>query len=177
MGMKTNSFRLACLAFTAALVFSLPALAQYSETPQGTVGEAVIKSSLTVRHGGSKRVLSPRDISSLPMKTLVTITPWSEKPMTFVGPLLVDVLAAAGTLEAASLNGLKAIALNEFWAKIPAEDLSTVNPIIAILADGAPMPVRERGPFWIVYPQSGDAESKPAWKERMVWQLKVLDIP
>lgn len=112
-------------------------------------------------------------LKKLPQKTFVTMTPWDKKPIQFTGPLLRDVLAAAK----ASGKTMKATALNDYQTRIPVDDALRFDVIVAHQMNGAPIPIRTKGPLFIVYPyDSKDELRATTYYERSAWQLKALVI-
>lgn len=112
-------------------------------------------------------------LQSLPQRSFTTLTPWDKKTIRFTGPLLRDVLAAAQ----ASGQTLKALALNDYQARIPLDDAQRFDVIVAHQMDGQPIPVRTKGPLFIVYPYDTQAQLRATtYYERSVWQLKALVI-
>jgi hypothetical protein len=112
-------------------------------------------------------------IEKLPQQTFSAQTPWDKKPIQFQGPLLRDVLAAAK----ASGATLKAAALNDYQTTIPAEDASKFDVIVAYKMNGELIPVRTKGPLFIVYPFDSKAELRSAtYYERSAWQLKSISV-
>jgi hypothetical protein len=112
-------------------------------------------------------------LKGLPQKTFTTHTPWDKTPTKFQGPLLRDVLAAA------KANGttIKAVALNDYKTNIPLDDATKFDVIVAHSMNGQDIPVRTKGPLFIVYP----FDSKPGlaaqtYYERAAWQLQRMDI-
>jgi hypothetical protein len=83
------------------------------------------------------------------------------------------VLAAAGAKGAL----LRAIALNDYKIEIPAGDADKFDMIVARLLDGQPMPVREKGPLFIVYPFDSSADLRSErYYSRSAWQLRTLEV-
>lgn len=112
-------------------------------------------------------------LEKLPQQTFTTRTPWHTKPVTFQGPLLRDVLAAVKARGAT----LKALALNDYQTTIPLEDASQFDVIIAHHMDGETIPVRTKGPLFIVYPfDSSESLRASLYYERSAWQLKSLVV-
>ncbi len=68
---------------------------------------------------------------------------------TFEGPLLADVLAAAG----AAGSSLRAVALDGYASEIPLADLQKYPVLLALKRDGRYLGIGGRGPAWIVYPR------------------------
>ena len=123
---------------------------------------------------GSVR-LTLADLKRLPQHSFVTNTPWTREPHAYAGPLLRDVLVAAGADLSAST--LRAVALNDYQITIPLKDALGHPVIVAHLRDGKPMPVRDRGPLFIIYPFDSDAELQSTrFYQRAIWQLKSLQV-
>ncbi len=112
-------------------------------------------------------------LAKLPQHSYTMATPWYPEPKTFTGPLLRDVLAAAkarGTL-------LRAVALNEYKIDIPAGDVEQYDMIVARLLNDKPMPIREKGPLFIVYPFDSNAGLRTErYYSRCAWQLRQLEV-
>jgi hypothetical protein len=84
-----------------------------------------------------------------------------------------DVLAAA------KANGttIKAVALNDYKTAIPVDDAKRYDMIVAHRMNGEPIPVRTKGPLFIVYPFDSKAELQSSkFYARSAWQLKSMDI-
>jgi hypothetical protein len=112
-------------------------------------------------------------LEGLPQRSITTLTPWYYGPRKFTGPLLRDVLQAAG----AKGTGLRAIALNDYKVEIPFEDALKFDVVMARLLDDKPMPVREKGPLFIIYPFDDKAELRvPQYFSRCAWQLRTIEI-
>lgn len=102
-----------------------------------------------------------------------TTTIWTDGPQTFTGVPLATLLKQHG----ADSGSIRAVGLNDYSVEIPIEDISTDAPIIAYLRDGKPMPRRNKGPLWIVYPFDRDANYRSETTfSRSVWQLDRIDI-
>ncbi|MBP8237555.1 MAG: hypothetical protein KAX63_07550 [Pseudomonas sp.] len=83
------------------------------------------------------------------------------------------MLAAAG----AKGEGITAIALNDYRTEIPFSDALKYDLIVATLMNDQPMPVREKGPLFLVYPFDSKAELQAAtFYNRSAWQLRALQI-
>lgn len=112
-------------------------------------------------------------LAQLPQARLRTRTPWYPEPREFTGPLLRDVLAAAG----AHGQALRARALNDYQVSIPMDDVLQHDVVLARLLDGAPLAVRDKGPLLIMYP----FDQKPALRStlyytRCAWQLQAIEV-
>jgi hypothetical protein len=112
-------------------------------------------------------------LARLPQREFSTRTPWYAQARRFSGPLLRDVLAAAG----ASGTVLRAGALNDYFVDIPADDAALHDVIVARLLDGKPMAVRDKGPLFVIYPFDTRPELRtPVYYSRSAWQLRTIDV-
>lgn len=112
-------------------------------------------------------------LEKLPQQTFTTMTPWDKKPIKFTGPLLRDVLAAAK----ATGTTIKASALNDYQTSIPLDDAQKFDVIVAHKMNDEVIPVKTKGPLFIVYPFDTKAELRSTvYYERSAWQLKSMAI-
>ncbi len=112
-------------------------------------------------------------LEKLPQQSFTTMTPWDKQPITFSGPLLRDVLAATK----ATGTTIKAVALNDYQTTIPFDDAQKFDVILARLMNGKPIPVKTKGPLFIVYPYDAKPELRSSlYYERSAWQLKSMTI-
>ena len=112
-------------------------------------------------------------IEKLPQHSFTTLTPWLKQPVKFTGPLLRDVLAAVkaqGTV-------IKAVALDDYQSSIPVEDAMKFDMVMAHKMNGQPIPVKTKGPLYLLYPFDANPELRSAvYYERSPWQLKSLTL-
>lgn len=131
----------------------------------------------------SGRLKRPRDgevvrfdmaaLEALPQTSFTTRTPWYARARRFTGPLLRDVLDAAG----ARGSLLRVSALNDYRVELPFDDALRHDLILARLIDGQPMAVRDKGPLFMVYPFDAHPELRSAvYYSRSVWQLKSIEV-
>ncbi len=112
-------------------------------------------------------------LEKLPQQSFSTMTPWDKKPITFTGPLLRDVLGAAK----ASGTTIKAAALNDYQTSIPMEDAQKFDVILAHKMNGENIPVKTKGPLFVVYPYDSKPELRSTvYFDRSAWQLKSMAI-
>jgi len=131
-----------------------------------------ISGKIGLTNGGNVARFDMKMLEALPQHTFTTRSPWYDKPVTFTGPLLADVLAAVK----ATGTTVSAVAINDYKISIPVSDTQH-KPIVARLLDGKPMPVREKGPLFVVYPFDSSADLRNSvYYERSIWQLKALEI-
>lgn len=140
---------------------SLPLAAQEPSTLQVTGAD------------GATVTFSMADLDALDQVTITTTTIWTEGELTFTGPSLQSILSMA---EIESPN-LTLTALNDYAIEMPAPEVDAIYPILATRMDGEPMSVRDKGPFWIVFPYDSD----PAFQtetvySQSIWQLDRIDV-
>jgi hypothetical protein len=167
--MQFDSLRRAGLGLVAAglVVLAMPALAQ----PEATV--LSVRGLVAAPKGGEGLDLNMPALQRMPQHSFSTNSPWTQEPHTYSGPLLRDVL----DLVKAHGTQLKAMALNDYTVTIPVEDARRFDVILAIQIDGKPIPVRERGPLFIMYPFDQEPQLRaPRYYARAIWQLKSLRV-
>ena len=92
---------------------------------------------------------------------------------TFEGPLLADVLAAAG----AGGSSLRAVALDGYASDIALADLEKYRVLLALKRDGRYLGIGGRGPAWIVYPREDHPELQAAPDDAgLAWAVFVLMV-
>jgi hypothetical protein len=154
------------IAACAALVGHAAAAA---EPPQGKVVLTVSSPA----GAGAAVDFDMAMLAALPQHQIRTTTPWHAEPRTYSGPLLRDVLAAAG----AKGEQLKAVALNRYKVDIPRADAQRWPVIVARLVDGQPMAIRDKGPLFVIYPFDSDADLRSErYYSRSAWQLRGIEV-
>ncbi|MBX9297770.1 molybdopterin-dependent oxidoreductase [Chromobacterium piscinae] len=141
-------------------------------SPAGKV-VLTISGQISNKNHDNDAVFDMNMLAALPQHTISTRTPWLPGVSRFTGPYLQDVLNLVG----AKGRMLKAIALNDYKTDIPLDDVARYQVVLARLLNGKPMPVRDKGPLFIVYPY----DSQPALRSeiyygRSAWQLKSLQV-
>ena len=112
-------------------------------------------------------------LEKLPQQTFSTMTPWDKNPIKFTGPLLRDVLGAVK----AQGSTIKAAALNDYMTSIPLDDATRFDVIVAHRMNGEPIPVKTKGPLFIIYPFDSKKELQSSvYYGRSAWQLKSMTI-
>jgi len=161
------------LALGAAL---LGGAAHALEQPLGTVLLSVtgkVRKPNVNSTAGGRVDFDMAMLEALAQSSFSTRTPWFAKARRFTGPLLRDVLAAAG----AQGTLLRLVALNDYRVDMPFEDCQRHDVIVARLLDGQPMAVRDKGPLFVVYPFDAQPELRSAtYYTRSAWQLRSIDV-
>lgn len=149
-----------------------PAVAWALNAPKGRV-VLTVSGKLGATNQGNKAVFDMAMLQALPQTTFTTMTPWEKSPVKFSGPLLRDVLSAVK----AQGTQLKAVALNDYRISIPLEDTRRFDMVLALRMNDQPIPVRTKGPLFVVYPFDSDPSlQNPVYYERSIWQLGALEI-
>lgn len=113
------------------------------------------------------------ELEGLGTVELETETPFTPGPVRFTGVPLRRLLEAVG----ARGETIRAIALNDYAVDIPREDATRHGVLLATRVDGKPMPVRDKGPVWVVYPWRENPElNNPLYAARSIWQLRSIEI-
>jgi len=163
-----RSLGLACVLLAGATLSPAWAL----EGPQGKV-ILTISGQIGEKNTAQSAAFDLAMLEKLPQRSFTTMTPWDKAPIKFTGPLLRDVLAAAK----AQGSTIKAAALNDYQTTIPLEDAQRFDVILAHKMNGETIPVKTKGPLFIVYPYESKAELRSSvYYERSAWQLKSLTI-
>jgi len=119
------------------------------------------------------RRLTLSQVDAIGRVDLVTHTPWTIGPQNFAGLPMVRLLEAVG----ARGETLRAAALNDYAVSMPIAEIVAADAFLATHQDGTPIPVRLRGPFWIIFPWSQRPDLGDAiYRRRSVWQLQRIDI-
>jgi hypothetical protein len=162
---------LAAAAITALPLLPGPVRAALP-VPKGRV-VLTISGRIGLRNAGETARFDMDMLAAMPQHSFSTKTPWYPTACKFTGPLLRDVLAAAG----AHGRTLRAIALNDYRVELPVEDASRYSVLLARLLDDKPMSVREKGPLFIIYPFDADETLRSErYYSRSAWQLKVIEV-
>ncbi|EAQ24708.1 hypothetical protein ROS217_01320 [Roseovarius sp. 217] len=129
---------------------------------------------LTVVGPDRSESFSLAELLSMQQTTLVTTNDYVDEATEFRGPSLRSVLEDMAVERNVTL---KLVALNDFSSEVPAADAFDYNVILAVLRDGEPMSVREKGPIWVIYPMDEHPELQDEiYNDRLVWQLKTIFV-
>jgi hypothetical protein len=168
-----NALYVRTLAVAAALALtSSYAAAGSLPKPQGDP-ILTISGNIANTNEGATAELDMAMLESLGMVTIRSQTPWYENPVEFEGvsmKALMEYVGAEGT-------DVTLTALNDYQSTVPMDDFNQFNTVLAIKRDGEMMPVRDKGPLWLVYPYDTDPElSTDKYFSRSVWQIKEITV-
>ncbi len=120
-----------------------------------------------------KAVFDIASLEKLGVVSFQTTSPWYNGRTTFAGismQKLMDYVGAKGTV-------VKVTALNDYTTVIPLSDFKNYNVILAFKINGEYMRVRDKGPFFIVYPYDSLPElNNQIYYSRSAWQVSRMSI-
>lgn len=118
-------------------------------------------------------VLTLAELDALPQTSFDTSTIWTDDVITFSGvslKMLLEHLDVTG-------ETLEMIALNDYAVQMPLDDMNDAAPIIATRMNGGEMSVRDKGPYWVVFPYDSDVQyQSETTYSRSIWQLNRLRV-
>jgi hypothetical protein len=110
--------------------------------------------------------------------SFATATPWTKGTQKFEGVTGAQIVAA---MEAKGQKldgkGVLAVANNDYSIVIPFEVFNQPTTLVAFAQNGAGMSVRDKGPFWIVFPYDQDDKFlASSYQSYSIWGLERLDF-
>lgn len=156
----------------AVAMLILPRPARALEVPQGdvilTVGGAIQNTN-----GNGTANFDLAMLEALPKSSFKTASPWFQQETLFEGTPLASLLEAVG----AQGTSMSAMAINDYAVDIPLEDATVHKALLAYKVDGEYLPVRKRGPLWIVYDYDSNSKLRSeVFYTRSIWQLRSMTI-
>jgi len=155
------------LATAAGSLGAMRAWAAPLPQPQGKVILTISGRIANTNNGNSAEFDMPM-LEAIGIESFTTKTPWYKDPVTFSGVPMARLLAFVG----ANGTSLSVTALNDYATEIPFEDFKTLPVMLAIKRDGAYMPVRDKGPLFIVYNYDSNPDLQhQRFYSRSAWQV------
>ena len=112
-------------------------------------------------------------LEALGTESFETTTPWYSGAVRFEGVRMQRLMEAVG----ASGESVTAVALNDYTTDLPTADFQRYGVLLATKRDGVYMPVRDKGPLFIVYPYDSRPELKAQqFYSRSAWQVAKLIV-
>lgn len=112
------------------------------------------------------------ELTALPQASLTTSYANWPGPVTVQGPLLRDVLAAAG----ARGETVTVSAVDGYSATFPMAEVQARDMVLALEADGAPLALGGRGPAWLVF-APGSVKGYPGTDDAgLVWAVTHIAV-
>lgn len=156
----------------AALALPLFAVA-FPATSQAPAARTLLDVSGRVAAQGPAARFDLERLDALPQAAFATRTPWLDGVRRFSGVPGGALLHTVG----ASGREVVATALNDYRVTIPIEDFRSTGMIIATRLDGEVIPLRQKGPLWIIYPFDAEARLRTeVFYSRSIWQLRRLEF-
>jgi len=160
------------LGFSTTLAIAGAAFAAVLPMPSGEQILAVT-GNIANTNDGEAALFDRAMLEEIGTVTISTMTPWYDHVVTFEGVSMKALLAHVG----AEGSEVVATALNDYQSSIPVEDFENYDVILAMKRDGEPMPIRDKGPLFIVYPYDSDPDLRSEkYYSRSVWQVKALEV-
>lgn len=170
--MTVNKLRDLLILAAAFLVVQSPVSAAPLPKPAGEPILA-ISGNIANTNEGDTALLDREMLESIGSAKIRSQTPWYEQPVEFEGvPMqaLMDYVGAKG-------NDVTLTALNDYQSTVPMTDFEQFGVILAMKRDGQVMPIRDKGPLWLVYPYDSNPElNTDKYYSRSVWQIKELNV-
>ncbi len=132
-----------------------------------TVSGQITKPSATLDWAELQR------IGQTHVATINVQNPDKKTPTDFRGVLVRDLMDRFGADPAAT--EVTAVAVDAFRATVQAADARAMRMVLAIEADGAPIPPSSGGPIFLVHPHSESAESRERYPDRF-WSFYVTNL-
>ena len=128
--------------------------------------------------GAARHLAFDKDrLGGLPRTEYLTSTVWTDSVDLYTGVLLRDLLLAADIDPGAGPGEVVIQALDGYSATIGFEEITGIAPMVAYLRNGAEMPLRAQGPFWLLFPFDDDpAFQNETTYARSVWQISHLRV-
>ncbi len=165
--------------FAAILIAGVPASillrTKSASALQVPSGKAIltVSGAISVTNHLNEAIFDRAMLEALGMEAITTNTPWSKGPVRFEGvrmDLLMQVVGAKGSF-------VTAYSLNDYITKLPISDFARFKPILALKRNGEYMPVRDKGPLFIVYPYDSDPVlQQQAYYNRSAWQIASMVV-
>jgi hypothetical protein len=162
----------AALGTMAAVGALLPRSSAALEPPTGTP-LLTVTGRVGVTNGAAGALFDRAMLDGLPTGRFVTATTWDPEVRTFTGPWIRDLLTALR----ANGRSMKITALNDYSVTMPVAADQPFQPILASRIDGQPIPVRNKGPLWVMYDFGSDpALRTDLYQARAIWGVKSIEV-
>jgi hypothetical protein len=117
--------------------------------------------------------LSLEELDALDQIEFTTNTIWLSGETHFSGVSLKALLRQF----AIKGNKIEMTALDGYAVSMPIADLEDDAPIISTRLNGKIIPIRENGPYWVVFPYDSDKKYQTEINfARSIWQLKHIRV-
>lgn len=149
-----------------SLIGGFDAMAGLAKPTGATI--LIIDGKIGDRNDGETAVFDRSMLEEMPASVVRTMTPWTDGVQEFRGVRLVNLLEAVK----AQGTTITLTALNEYSIDLDLRDYLPYQPLVAYNHNGKPMPIVEKGPLWLVFPQDDNpAIDRADVHDLWVWQL------
>ena len=132
-----------------------------------------ISGKITVTNKDNTAQFDRAMLESLGMVSIETTTPWYEDKVKFEGVSMDKLMKQVG----ASGERVVVVALNDYSTEIPMADFAKFKVILALKRNGDYMPVRDKGPLFIIYPFDSNPDLQTqTYFARAAWQVARIDV-
>ena len=146
-------------------------LATLSASAAFAAGDVLL--TLTDSDSGTVIEMTEADLLALEQFTVLTENEFVNGLAEFSGPLARDVVALLNKPEFESLT---LTAINDYAVEVPIFDIVNYDVIFALSQNGVKFSVRDKGPIWVIYPMTDNAELQDrVYNDRLIWQLVRVD--
>lgn len=111
-------------------------------------------------------------LASLKQHTVKTDFPMGGIVRNFTGPLLADVLTAAG----ATGSTATITAIDGYAAELSLAEIKKFGVILAIAEDSKPFGIGDYGPAWIIFPRLDNPALKNRNDDGWVWSVVAISV-
>lgn len=150
--------------FSATMVSAL-------DVPKGPV-LLTVSGGITHTNANGVAEFDREMLEALEWRDIQSFTAFTEGEQEFSGPTLQSLLEAVG----AEGSTLQATAIDDYGLEIPVSDANEYSVILAMLHNGKPMRVRDKGPIWVVYPATEEQAPERKFYISMIWQLVSIEV-
>jgi hypothetical protein len=172
--MSVLTGRRALIAFAGALPLIVASRASRAtiEAPKQTP-ILTVSGRIKVTNGDGVARFDRAMLEAIGMQRIDTTTPWHQGTVRFEGVPLARLMQIVG----AEGDRVSVVALNDYSSEIPMEDFAKYGVILALKRDGEYMPVRDKGPLFVIYPYDSSPELKhQKFYSRSVWQVAKIVV-
>jgi hypothetical protein len=111
-------------------------------------------------------------LQDMPQETVTADFPKGGELVEFSGPLLADVLAAAG----AEGDLVTVQAMDGYAVEVPVAEMVEKGAVVALARDGKPLGIGSFGPTQIVFPRAERPELADMPDDWWVWQIYHISV-
>lgn len=159
------------VVFSALAVPNSPDAAELQQ-PEGRP-ILVISGNISATNSDEGAAFDLAMLEALGMESFQTMTPWYDEPVIFEGVPMTVLMDAVG----ADGETILAVALNDYSSEVPISDFAEHGTLLALKRNGEYMPIRDKGPIFIVYPyDSDDRLHNQIYYARSAWQVHKIIV-